>query len=224
MIYIMWATMVRARAGVVLLKTANGKNAAEICNSFRPFPSLQLATCKWYKSIGAVRRGVYGRQSAREKIEHTFLFLLLKIHGKKMFRARLVAAAPRNEQFLFYSFANPQTNVRFNAARMGQAKMQWACDFFFGCSRIKLYKNIIIFIIIFCFIRSHRISFVCAFCSFGLRSHITRTSTQWANNFDLFCCSLTFLSLCSGSPMAGDAECDAAPKAREGEAKNANNN
>lgn len=61
----------------------SSQNAAKICNSFgRPFPSFQLATCKWYKSIG---------QNARAINEHTFLFGFLKSMGKKCFARGFVA-------------------------------------------------------------------------------------------------------------------------------------
>lgn len=170
-----------------------------------------------------------GDKARARKSNIHFYFYFKKSMGKNVSSASRGRCPPKWTIFVLFFCKSANKCALRCCLNMGQAKMQWcmnswACDFFFGCSRIKLYKNIIIFIIIFCFIWSHRISFVCAFRSFGSRSHITRTSTQWANNFDLFCCSLTFLSLCFGSPMAGDAECDVAPNAREGEVKNANNN
>lgn len=73
------------------------KNAAKICNSFRPFPSFQLATCKCYTNplVCRVQLCMQDREKGRAANVHIFIFAQSKSMGKKCFAfASLVAAAP----------------------------------------------------------------------------------------------------------------------------------
>lgn len=161
----------------------SSQNAAKICNSFRrPFPSFQLATCKWYKS--------HWTERARDKRTYIFIWFS-QIHGKKMFRARLRCCywlpstfpslpsigihvqmctlqwfdsgepVPRHGQFWPHVIlSSTASDSEHNTAA--------AC--------IKLNENIIIFIIILHFIRSIErfLRLLCSLVLFFSGSHITR--------------------------------------------------